>query len=289
VQENDVDRIEVIFSFGGSGGGTVQDPSLALVRPFRLLLDEGKPIGTINYLFYESVKPYVLGALCYTPARRLLFFPGLIGRSPRRYSKNRTFVQAAGLDPIDHLTMESDQRTFHATLLGRNSKTKVLSSYKTKQILKGLTYWFGLSCQNEQLLQVCPEGAKFQLSSPPNDSIRRTEIIMKSREGAKFHTITRHPDSTLDANCFLHFDFLVDTRGGIFRGLRKWALMKDVIASPTSAPTGPSVLNGRTHVPSSLLIRGHPVTIPHFSEFVWVLVSVRKGILVEQAIVDILP
>ncbi len=267
----------------------VQDPSLALVRPFRLLLDEGKPIGTINYLFYESVKSYVLGSLCYTPARRLLFFPDLIGRSSRWYSKNRTLVQAAGPDPLDHLTLEYEQKSLHATLLGHNSKMRVLSSYKTKQILKGLTYWFGLSCQNEQFLQVCPERVKVQFPSPPNDSIRRTSIIMKSREGAKFHVITTPPDANLDATCFLHFDFLVDTRGGIFRGLRKWTLMKDVIASPSSAPTGPPALKDRTEAPSSLPMRGHPVSIPHFPGFVWVLVSVRKGVLMEQAIVDIMP
>jgi hypothetical protein len=63
------------MNFDDFGVGKVKNNASALVRPFRILVDEGKPIGRINYVFYRSMKSYVLGALCLATSQRLLFFP----------------------------------------------------------------------------------------------------------------------------------------------------------------------------------------------------------------------
>lgn len=168
------DLIEVKFDFREFGAGKTLNQSLSLLRPFRLLIDEGKPIGRINHVFYFWTKSRVLGALWYTPWRRLLFFPGLVGRIPRWYSKD-TSVKHPQIAPgtvIDHLTLEADFKSFHVTLLGPSSTRSVLMSRRTQQVVDGLTYWFGVSMQSEEILEECPGEFECHFSSPPTLSFR---------------------------------------------------------------------------------------------------------------------
>jgi hypothetical protein len=275
----------------GFGTGKVSNSDSALVRPFRLLIDEGKPIGTINYLFYRSNKSYVLGVLCYTPGRRLLFFPGSTVRTPRWYTKGQLDLTKVEQDnPIDHLTLESDLCSYHATLINSNLKRKVLTSYRTKKVSDNLTYWFGLSLESEKILEECPEENDFQFSSPPQDSQRRVKIVMESRKGAKFHIIELNPNAEPVSGSFLHFDFLVEHHGGhtmrgFFRRFPRWRSTQDILFAPTTAPTYPPSLKKTISIPNRVHARRHPVTIPEFSGIVWVVSSVRIGELNGQALI----
>jgi hypothetical protein len=48
----------------------------ALVKPFRKLIDDGKPIGKIAFLFYRQNNSYfILGSFAFTD--RVIFFPGI--------------------------------------------------------------------------------------------------------------------------------------------------------------------------------------------------------------------
>ena len=60
------------FPFG-QDFGVSQDS--ALVRPFHKALRDGKPVGTINYIFYKEIdKYYILGSFAHSPGGKIIFF-----------------------------------------------------------------------------------------------------------------------------------------------------------------------------------------------------------------------
>lgn len=72
--------LPLVYEFPIGSGDSVSDSS-ALVRPFRRVLEKGKPMGTICYIFYQEEETYfVLGALVYSENGRILFFPGGLDR-----------------------------------------------------------------------------------------------------------------------------------------------------------------------------------------------------------------
>lgn len=270
------------------GSGTSSDPTSALVRPFRLLLDEAKPIGTINYVLFEGKTLRVLGTFNFTPGKRLLFFPGLIGRKPRWFTKGSLLKPVDETDIVDHLTLEPDFRSYHATMLGPSSSRSVLTSYRTINVKKNLTYWFGLSLLNEEMLEICPEEMVFRFMSPPQDTDRRTKVVLESREGAKFHVISLNPKSEF-VDCYLHFDFIVDRSWFAASILTRWPQLGlpqlGLPSAPTTAPTEPPMLKARVPISSQIPVRGHPVGIPNFRGIVWVISSVYPGELSEQTLI----
>jgi hypothetical protein len=265
------------------GSGTSSNPTSALVRPFRLLLDEGKPIGTINYVLFKDKSLRVLGTFNLTPGKRLLFFPGLIGRKPRWFTKSSLAKSANESEIIDHLTLEPDFRSYHTTVLGQSSSRSVLTSYRTINVKKNLTYWFGLSLLNEEMLEICPEEMVFRFMSPPQDIDRRANVVLESRRGAKFHIISLYPKSKL-VDCYLHFDFIVDRSWFASSILARWPQL-GLPSTPTTAPTGPPMLKARVPIPSQIPVRWHPVGIPNFRGIVWVISSVHPGELSEQTLI----
>ena len=286
MSESQDDLVSVKVGFAGFGTGKVRNDTSALVRPFTMLIEGGKPIGRINYLFYRSDTSFVLGTLCFTPGRRLLFFPGLVGRTPTWYSKGTIVHPVRERDRlIDHLTMEANLDSFHATTLRSDGTKKLLTSCKTKKVIDDLTYWFGLSLQSDKVLEKCPDEIEFQFASSPQDSLRRTRVVMRSREDAKFHIVELSPDSELGPGTFLHVDFLVDVRDGLLRRFRKWDLAKALLSAPTVAPTGPPALKSSVSIPPTAPVRCHPVSVPDFKGIIWVVSSVRTGELVDQAII----
>ncbi|MFC1507300.1 hypothetical protein ACFLQ6_09565 [Thermoproteota archaeon] len=274
------DFVVVTVDFSNFGQGESQNETSALIRPFRLLLDEGKPIGRINYLFFRSNIAHVLGSLCYTPGKRILFFPGLIVRKPIWHIK-RKILKPVNLTEdfiIDHLTLEPNFDSFHVTMLTAKKVKRVFAHYKTKKITDGLFYWFGLSLHSEKSLEDCPAKMTFQFSSPSHDSKRRTDIIDHSRKDAVFRIIELNPDAEFVQGTFLHFDFFVDVRKeNSNRRLRHM----------TTAPNTSPMLKRTELIPKSVSVRSHDVSIPGFRGFVWVVASVRNGELTKEAFIGI--
>jgi len=273
------DLIAITLDFRDFGKGRAQNSDSALVRPFGVLIDEAKPIGRINYLFYRSTRSFVFGALCFTPGRRLLFFPGLVVRSPRWYNKGQEtlYPPTERKSVIDHLTLEPDFESYHATMRDSASTKSYLVTYKTRKIVDNLTCWFGLSLQSEKVLEECPERIEFRFRSPPQDSKRRVDIVMQSREDAIFHIVELPPGSKWVPDCFLHFDFLVD--------LQKDTSVEDLVPELTTAPTSPPALKKPVSVLDQIPVYSHHVTVPEFVGAIWVVTSMRVGELTEQALI----
>lgn len=274
------DLAEVTIDFKGFGHGKTQNSDTALVRPFKLLLDEGKPIGRINYLFYRSNRSFVLGSLCYAPGRRLLYFPGLIARTALSHTRDRIREPLQQPFLIDHLTLEPDFRSFHVTTLRHSVKRHPLQKYSTRKVQEGVIQWFGLSLHSENALEECPEEVRFQFSSPPQDSDRRLKIVMESREDARFRIIEQNPGTTQPSICFLHFDFYLDMREGAVTQ-QGWG------TAPSTAPRGPPLLKETPTVAKKIPIRVHHVDIPSFPGLVSVIASMQAGELTDQALLGV--
>jgi len=262
----------------GFGIGKSQDNSSALVRPFRILIDEGKPVGKISHLFLMSDSSYVLGAVCLTPARRLLFFPGLVSRTPQWYMKGQSdLLKMKSGCYVDHLTLEAGLESLHVTMLDLDSKkSALLEIFKTKKTANDLTYFFGLSVRSERMLEPCPQEIRFQLSSTTQDCERRANIIEETARDSKSEVLKLPFTATESDDCFLHFDFLID--------LQNRNELRDMVPAPTAAPTCPPALKGAVSTPQSFKAQSFPVKLPMLNGTMWVISSLRNGQLTEKAV-----
>ena len=69
------------------GSGSSDDQNSALVRPYRKFLLDRSTIGNVRYVFLrENDRYFILAALVHTKAGRILFFPGVRGRTVSRES-----------------------------------------------------------------------------------------------------------------------------------------------------------------------------------------------------------
>lgn len=249
-------------------------PNIALFRPFRQLVEEGKPIGTINYIFYkEKVAHYVLGSLCCSPGTRILFFPGIRDRVVRWITKQGENLPVLAKDIIvDHLTLDSNLKKGHITVRTSDDKSKIqkkVSNFVIKRVAEDAVFWFAMSIKDASLLEVLSKRITFLFSSPAGDANRRMHEILKARESAIFHIVSLIRDVKSAKGEFLHFRvFLGGDDCTSFKNF--WALPK------------PHIKGLRYERRAS--IRAHPVTVANLPHKVWVLVSKHGGELSNDVI-----
>jgi len=259
------------------GVGKTQDESSALIRPFRVLVIEGRPFEWISHLFLKSDNFYVLGALCLTMNKRLLFYPGLIARTPQWYVIRSKLSKIESGCFIDHLTLEANLKSLHVTMLDLNSKKSgSISKFKTKKPAEGLTYFFGLSLRSERDLELSPQEIRFLFSSSESDCERRARIITDSAKASVSQILELPFTVTKSQDRFLHFDFLV--------GLQNRNSLKNIVPAPTAAPTGPPALKEIVSTPKSIETQIYPVKLPLLGGTLWIVASVRDGELSEKAV-----
>lgn len=274
-EEKHTISLELLFDgikFDEKGESTLE-PNGALFRPLRQLAEEGKPIGKINYIFYKEKKVlYILGSLCYSPGGRVLFFPGIKNRVIRWVTKQRGRPPALAKDIIaDHLTLDCNLKSGHITTRTIDNKSKVLekvSSFATKKIADGV-FWFAISVKNASLLERLVKRSTFSFTSPASDAERRSDEVIKAREGAIFHVVSLADDAVSTTGEFIHFRFFLG--GDECKSFNNfWAFPKPYIQG----------LRYERQTP----IRAHPVTIVNLPYKIWVLVSKHSGDLSNDVI-----
>ena len=272
----DADVIEFTISLkGGFGTGEDRSRESALARPFRPLAEYGKPVGRVNFIFTdpEGLPSSVVGSLCFTPGNRLLFYPGLATRKMSWYTEGGEKRLGPSASVIDHLTLESDFRTWHFTLLDSQAqKTARVPGLKTNEIHGGAYYWFGLSIQGPAVLQQTPEKQVILFPTPTTDVERRMSEFQLAVDEAEWHLLHLLPANLAEAS-FIHFDFIIDPTSGV-----------PVNKLPSYRPIAPPALEFPVEAPEKVPIRAHPVRVPSFPATVHVMLSRRKGVLVDDAI-----
>jgi hypothetical protein len=140
------------------------DDNYVLVRPFRRVLEKGKPMGTINYVFYQEDNNYfVLGAFVYSDRQRIIFFPGILDRRMTISPEGDELLGKGILQHIDHLSLESSLRTCHLTLVEKETLHAKYNKFNTKLIQDDMFYWFSMSIQDAWKLESAPFDSRDQI------------------------------------------------------------------------------------------------------------------------------
>ena len=274
--------VEMTYTVDGLGEGEASSTS-ALVRPYRVLLKEGKNVGKLTFQYFRSeAKPAkVFGTFCVSPGNRLMFFPGLVGRKVLWHSKVVDRVLPKGF--IDHISIESDFKTWHVTSLVNDKKEgrPWINESKLYELEPGLFLWFGLSLRNEYVLEPAPKAVKITSSGSPIEAEEFGQIVTESRKDSVFN-ILQLPDQESfndEKPSFLHFDILVDNTKGSKNEDFKYKSI---------APRGKPVLEEDTKNEPQFMVRGHNVRIPGFDGTIRVGVSQHQGKISEDAIISTL-
>ncbi len=109
--------LKVSISFDGFGSGTSDNISSALARPYRKVMNTGKPCGELTHIFAldEKNKSYVLGSLEYTTGKRVIFYLGLMDRKLNWYThKGQMHDEESKIGELmDHFTLEKNLKKSH--------------------------------------------------------------------------------------------------------------------------------------------------------------------------------
>jgi len=259
------------------GKGKTSSMSCALARPYKRIFEEGKPIGRINHVFFKANEwpSHIVGSLCLTPGQRLLFYPGLIERKVNwHYSGKEGFASIKSTGFVDHFTFDRGFRRWHLSILESDGTKKLrLPSYKTKEVSEDTLFWFGITIQDHGCLEITPEEVTLTFPSPPSDSIRRSDLMLKAREGAVFHLVTLNK-MPLNKGEFLHFDFFIGPSD----------LSTEKI--PCFVPRQEPIIYGYAQAfKEGTYFRGHPVSLEGIAEKIWVVVSKHIGKVSDKAVI----
>jgi hypothetical protein len=263
------DRIlPLLYVFPMGNGGSISESS-ALVRPFKKILRDGKPIGKISYVFYQDKQEYyVLGSLAYSN-KRIIFFPGHVDLR-MIWADNKPILSAGLLHHCDHLTLESNLRTYHLTLLEKETRGVKYGKMNTKWVGKDMFLWFVMGLQSAVRLEAAPRTQELRLRwHNPADLNRRYKIIMNARGG--IFPVTKAVEE-LDPPFFINFEFFV-------------SLSRSPRVEPPLSIFHAGVLDTEPlETRKTAVTRSHFVVLQGFSGLIWVRVSKIKGTLKDHVV-----
>jgi hypothetical protein len=194
------------------GNRTSIDESSALVKPFKKLMDDGRPTGKIAFVFYrENGVDFVLGSFAFT--ERIIFFPGI--------SFSRIVLDSNGGEymdneiDLDHLTLERDFIKWH---FKPTQKNKRFETQRTKRVKNDTFLWFVMGIPSVSKLEPMPMTQVYQLKAPQKgdeegkvrELNRRREGMLDSVDDSKFPFVEIKYNPT--GNYFLNFEVLVSRR-----------------------------------------------------------------------------
>lgn len=265
------DRIlPLLYTFPIGNGGSLSESS-ALVRPFKKILRDGKPIGKIYYIFYkDNQEYYVLGSLTYSSGR-LIFFPGHIDLR-MTWAKDRPILSEGLLHHFDHLTLESNLRTYHLTLLEKETQGTKYQKMNTKFLGKDMILWFVMGVQSADKLEEAPTTQTLRLRwQNPADLNRRYKIIEEARGGI-FRAIEAAEQT--EPPFYINFEFFV-------------SLNPSPKAEPPSrlfAIKGPDSESDETKI-IDVPTRANTIKPQGFSGLIWIRTSKIKTMLGDDHVI----
>lgn len=169
IEEPEIDSdgkpyIPISYHFPVGTGDSIDENS-ALVKPFRSILEDGKPVGQIVFVFYqENDTDFVLGSFVNTVGNRILFFPGL-RLSRVTHTPDGIDLRLEDLHNVDHFTLEKENLTdWHLTLLQKKEKGTRYGRLQTKKIGHKTFLWFLMALQRATQLESMPNKQRYWLT-----------------------------------------------------------------------------------------------------------------------------
>jgi hypothetical protein len=184
----------------------------ALVKPFEQILLEGKPLERVSYFFYgENGDYWLIGSFAYTIARRILFFPGLNMARVKHSPDNKEVLDE--IHNIDHLTLESNLKTWHVSLREKKDKGIKYPRMKPAKISEGVLLWFVMAVPSAKKLEPMPKSQEYIIKANKKEA-NNIEILEKrlgnffqSRHQSLFPVIEWKHDSPIP--CFINFEIFI--------------------------------------------------------------------------------
>jgi hypothetical protein len=236
-------------------------------------LKEGKPIGNINYSFYQdSNKYYILGAFVKTE-KRILFFPAITDRRTTRSPDGKEPLKDGILHHIDHITLEDNLRNYHVTLDEKATKGTRYKNMNTTRVDDNMFLWLVMGIQNASALQLAPKTQEIRVHwHNYSDLTRRCSVIEKSRGDCEF-VVTRVDDQP-DQPFYLNFEIFVSN----IQSKEYEPPLKVHHIGLSSYNT--IMKDPRSHV----LTRAHYIILKGFNGAIWIRVSKVIGSLDNHAV-----
>ncbi|ALI34763.1 hypothetical protein NMY3_00551 [Candidatus Nitrosocosmicus oleophilus] len=184
----------------------------ALVKPFKQILLEGKPLEKISYFFYgEGDEYWLIGSFAYTKARRILFFPGLNLSRVVHSPDNKEVLDE--VHNIDHLTLENNLESWHVTLKEKNDRGIKYSRMKPAKLSENVFLWFVMAIPSAKTLEPMPKSQEFIIKANKKKAnsieelTRRLGNFFQSRHQSLFPVIKWKHESPLP--CFINFEIFM--------------------------------------------------------------------------------
>jgi hypothetical protein len=218
-REKDQYAVDFAMSLPGVGQGESTNELSALVRPFRRTLLQGASVGSIAYLFARNQMNdvRVLGTLCYTPGKQVLFFPGLLNRriTCQVIHQKTRYITTGADEYLDHITVDKEGKKWHYTIVNsQNYKRIRLPAEPVRKVAKGLRYWFELHIQDFDELERVPKTLHIREHAPEISRIQRLADVYMDSHYSAMHSWVDLPAKWTDGNGFLNYQFYLDFTGG---------------------------------------------------------------------------
>lgn len=259
-----------VFPFGQALG---VDQDSALVRPFHKALHDKKPVGKINYVFYEEGKDYfILGSFVYSPGNKIIFFPGVIDTRLINSTIEGEILSKGILHNVDHISLESSLRVYHWTLKQKKTDNSKYPKENTLPVKDDIFLWFSMGLRNTSVLEKAPKTQEIKLKGKDYAELKwKVRFIDESRGNSTFHVtcVNGQPEE----DYYINFELFV---------------------SPTSHPQDAPADIGIYHVGlaynmkpdtrSEIMTRLHNIDLKGFSGSLWIRVSKIIGKLQQDAV-----
>lgn len=272
-------NIDISISFDGFGKGSSFDLSSALARPYKKIIDTGRPCGKITHIFAldENNNSYVLGSLEYTPSpgKRVIFYPGLTDRGLNWYTHKGQMhdKESKTRALMDHFTLKNNFKEWHVTYKnGSGKKLRATPTFYTFQYDK-LLFWFGISITNYNVLEITPNKHTITFKCPESDAERRSKIIINSRNIADLQAIKTLKPRRSQKDEFIHYDFFIAPENYNLNG--KW---------PCYAPLFKPMLVEDYIGNNEIGVNRYNISLQNFNKKIIVCASIIEGALSNKSI-----
>jgi hypothetical protein len=265
VDEKGVKYIPLMYLFPYGRDVLRVDQNSVLVRPFYNVLKEGKPMGTISYVFYQDKENYfILGCFVYTK-RRILFFPGVTNTQLVTTSENGDVTNKDEI--VDHYSLEESLRTYHLTLKNKRESRIKYPKMNTIRVKEDMFLWLCFGIKSANMLETAPKTQEIRLKAHNSIDLKRRVKLIEDSRGSIFNVVKvkQEPESDF----YINFEIFVSTKQS------RDDLPPNVIYNVGMSHCNTVDKEDRKDIPTRL----HYVLLKGFSGSLWVRVSKLKGTL----------
>lgn len=212
-KKQQMDILTVTWRMDGCVPGIDNSLDNPLTRATDCLFRLGRPFFRLSKCFFIGQDGIIrwMGIFVYSAGERILFFPGFAQPQSHVLGYSEDVLRWDQPFQIDHLSLESDRRTWHFTA---PKSVEHLGNLSTRRLDSDRVHWFSMSAAAPENLRVVHEDTRVVAPTPPQDVDRRAEVFRRTRENAEFQFVRLNTEHTPPGEpAFLHFSVVIGPKG----------------------------------------------------------------------------